>query len=98
MSLEQTFLQFLKDGLAWAEADAPEHDAFDTQYGLCRASERYDFTWRLRDSLKAVLRKDCGRAIDPFRWYASEDNVPSHKWEPRLTWVRNKIKELEQCA
>lgn len=64
MNLEQTFIQFLKDWLAWAEADAPEHEAFSIEYGLCRASERYDFSWRLRDSLKAVLRKDTKSSID----------------------------------
>ena len=98
MNLEQTFLQFLKDWLAWAEADAPEHEAFSIQDGLCRASKRFDFTGHLKAKVKAELRKDKGSSLDPFKWYASEDNGPSHKWEPRLKWVRNKIKELEQCA
>lgn len=112
MNLEQTFLQFLKEGLAWAEAGGPEHDAFDEQQGLCpnwrRCIQNYhaDYVYRLDvveaqkwySKLTYELCKDFSSTIDPFGWYDDKTETPSHKWEPRLTWVRNKIKELEQCA
>ena len=112
MNLEQTFLKFLKDWLAWAEADAPEHSVFDEQQGLCPNWRRYmrgrldDYIYGLEVSeaqkwymkLSHTLLNDLGESTDPFGWYGDKTEAPSHKWEPRLTWVRNKIKELEQCA
>lgn len=112
MNLEQTFLQFLKGWLAWAEADAPESHVFDEWQGLCpnwrlylrRNHEDYVYSLdvaeaqRWYEKLVYELEKDHGDSIDPFDWYDDKRETPSHKWEPRLTWVRNKIKELEQCA
>lgn len=100
-------LQFLKDWLAWAEAEgATKHDdAFDN-VGLCAAWSNYidacgvtcnllnEVPWNMAGALAVELRKDFGQSVDPFRWYAEGRREEPYDWEPRVNWVRKKIKEL----
>ena len=93
-------LQFLKEWLAWAEAkgETEYSDAFNG-VGLCAAwsnyvEDDYEVTWNLLGTLASELQKDFGQSVDPFKWYAEGRQKAPYDWEPRVKWVRKKIKEL----
>ena len=96
-TLHEQFIQFLTEWLAWAEAnkniDEPDyHPSFSENYGLCAAWHIW-IDVSINPDAKSYIRTIATQEGiykpkgDYFGWY-EQGMVPSHKWEPRLKWVR----------
>lgn len=103
-------LQFLQEWLEWAKNDAPKHNTFIPQCGLCDNLDEW-LVWETyldedgRDDVsyefRAILKKDSSFAdwLYPFGKddYCKELLSRSHhKNLNRLCWVEGKIEELSK--
>ena len=95
-------LQFLKAYLEWAEAGAPEDNAygFEDFYGLCANADSYeDATYiSVQDDLQDYFA-EFDRPAYPFGEEEYENEYPFNKSQQpeRIEWVRATIKELSDA-
>lgn len=101
-------LPFLTEWLAWAEADAPRHPAFDAGYGLCSNADYWDteaFDPEKEEYCAYPTTKALRRALSLFNdpaypfntaegYYRASDKLAHHTNAKRLNWVRRKIARL----
>lgn len=78
----QTFEEFCRDWLRWAEDGGNSHPRFRPDRGLCYSAPPY-----LRNELTKRLIRDHGSAMAPFGSYSNL----THLNPERLAWVRSQI-------
>ena len=84
-----------------AELGFPVDDCFTSRTGLCsnwlrwcRIMKGYTHATGDLDVAEEFLKEEfistgvCEPDGDHFKWYCSENITGSHRWEPRLKWVR----------
>lgn len=104
--IHPVLLQFLKDYLAWVEADAIEPNYyFSRNSGICpllskyaRRQYNYSIEFDISRNLDRMLEKDFGTSVFPFnnnnrRDYFNEmyELNAGHLNEKRINWVKGKI-------
>lgn len=103
--MSETLKKFLSEWLAWAEAGAPEHEAFDRRYGLCA-----DLGFWLTENIMVIpdeeaddVEVEFGRLLSaefgdeymyPFGrvdYLVRGNNGTQHLNEARLAWARKQL-------
>lgn len=83
--------KFLSEWLAWAEADAPSHQVFDSRFGLCRNVEHYSIYTNAYDELRELLGRDAYPFGGEVIYWGERKAISHHRNQFRLAWVRKTL-------